>query len=247
MEIASFWFNLPALFAIIFGRYLLISFCAQKFFPPLRKPANGQISREIRFSIITSLLFSIAGAVVLEGWKLGWLPVYFEISQYGWLYFFASIFLLIFLHETYFYVTHRILHLPWLYRKVHFVHHQSKFPTAYASFSFHPVEGLIEAAALPLLFLVVPAHPYALLFFLAFMSVLGATNHLGREIYPLGTPLHWFGRWWIGPTHHGLHHERVNGNYGLYFTFWDRMAKTEFSDYPKTFAEIKQQQRNVYV
>jgi lathosterol oxidase len=247
MEIASFSINLPALFAIIFGRYLLISFLAQKFFPPLRAPATGQISREIRYSIFTSLLFALAGAVVLEGWKLGWLPVYFEIAQYGWGYFIGSILLLIFLHETYFYFTHRLLHLPWLYRQVHFVHHQSKFPTAYASFAFHPVEGLVEAAVLPLLFLAVPLHPAALLIFLAFMSILGATNHLGREIYPQNTPNHWFGKWWIGPTHHGQHHERVHGNYGLYFTFWDRLLKTEFADYPEQFAQHKQQQRNVYV
>jgi sterol desaturase/sphingolipid hydroxylase (fatty acid hydroxylase superfamily) len=27
-------------------------------------------------------------------------------------------------------------------------------------------------------------------------------------------------------VYHNLHHERFNGNYGLYFTFWDRLMGT---------------------
>jgi sterol desaturase/sphingolipid hydroxylase (fatty acid hydroxylase superfamily) len=27
-------------------------------------------------------------------------------------------------------------------------------------------------------------------------------------------------------THHDLHHERAGGNYGFYFTFWDRTCGT---------------------
>ncbi len=241
MQIAPFWVNVPALFGIILARYFFLSFLAQRFFPPIRTPEPGQISREIRYSIFTTLLFAIAGALVLEGWKHSIFPIYFEIDAYGWPYFVFSIALLIFGHETYFYFTHRLLHHPYFYRRFHLVHHLSRHPTSFASFSFHPVEGILEAMILPILFFLIPAHPAALLIFLAFMSVLGATNHLGREFYPLGTASHWFGKWWIGPTHHGMHHYRVKGNYGLYFTFWDRWLKTEFIEYSLEFSKAKKE------
>ena len=36
-----------------------------------------------------------------------------------------------YLHDAWFYWTHRLLHHPWLLRRVHYVHHQSTVPTAY--------------------------------------------------------------------------------------------------------------------
>jgi lathosterol oxidase len=246
MQIASFWINVPALFLIISLRYFLVSWLAHRYFPPIKAPEKNQLRREISYSVLTCLLFALAGALVLEGWKLQWLPIYADFSQGGISYFLLSIAIMIFLHETYFYFTHRLLHLPKLYQKVHRVHHLSKNPTAFASFSFHPMEGLIEAAILPIIFFLVPAHPSALLFFLTFMTVLGATNHLGREIYPASSATHWFGKWWIGPTHHGQHHLRVKGNFGLYFTFWDKLLGTEFPDYAKEFETQIQLRRKAH-
>ncbi|WHI53521.1 sterol desaturase family protein [Microbulbifer sp. MLAF003] len=60
--------------------------------------------------------------------------------------------------------------------------------------------------------------------------------HTGREFHP---------RSWVdGPldnmtttTHHDLHHQRFQGNYGFYFTWWDRLMGTEFKDYKKVFRQ----------
>jgi sterol desaturase/sphingolipid hydroxylase (fatty acid hydroxylase superfamily) len=35
-----------------------------------------------------------------------------------------------------------------------------------------------------------------------------------------------------------MHHEQFNGNYGLYFTFWDKWMKTEIKDYEDRFNEV---------
>ncbi len=35
------------------------------------------------------------------------------------------------------------------------------------------------------------------------------------------------GRWLITATHHQLHHDRYQCNYGLYFRFWDRLCGTD--------------------
>jgi sterol desaturase/sphingolipid hydroxylase (fatty acid hydroxylase superfamily) len=37
-------------------------------------------------------------------------------------------------------------------------------------------------------------------------------------------------------THHNMHHQLFNGNYALYFTWWDKWMGTEFKDYEKRHA-----------
>jgi sterol desaturase/sphingolipid hydroxylase (fatty acid hydroxylase superfamily) len=44
------------------------------------------------------------------------------------------------------------------------------------------------------------------------------------------------GKWIIGATHHSLHHKQFKYNYGLYFTFWDKLKKTESPLFDKLFA-----------
>jgi len=44
-------------------------------------------------------------------------------------------------------------------------------------------------------------------------------------------------------THHNMHHQRSNCNYGLYFNFWDRVMGTNDSRYELEFERIKERQR----
>jgi sterol desaturase/sphingolipid hydroxylase (fatty acid hydroxylase superfamily) len=62
--------------------------------------------------------------------------------------------------------------------------------------------------------------------------------HMGYEVYPkswIKIPLI---KYKTASTHHNMHHEQFNGNYGLYFTFWDKLMGTEVKDYSKRFYEI---------
>jgi sterol desaturase/sphingolipid hydroxylase (fatty acid hydroxylase superfamily) len=40
------------------------------------------------------------------------------------------------------------------------------------------------------------------------------------------------------PTNHVMHHEKLRGNYGLYFNVWDRLMGTNHKDYEKRFEEV---------
>jgi sterol desaturase/sphingolipid hydroxylase (fatty acid hydroxylase superfamily) len=62
------------------------------------------------------------------------------------------------------------------------------------------------------------------------MTLSATVNHAGVEIYPSGKFGKWFKKWVIGATHHDAHHKKFNFNYGLYFTFWDRLMKTELEE-----------------
>ena len=90
------------------------------------------------------------------------------------------------------------------------------------------------ALFVPLVAFFLPLHEVVLFVFLAIMIVRNAMGHAGVEFHPRG--------WVDGPcdifttvTHHDLHHQRARGNYGLYFTWWDRLMGTEFSDYRQCF------------
>jgi sterol desaturase/sphingolipid hydroxylase (fatty acid hydroxylase superfamily) len=67
------------------------------------------------------------------------------------------------------------------------------------------------------------------------MIARNAWGHSGHEFRPAkadGTP--WFDGF-TTTSHHDLHHTDVKGNYGLYFTFWDRFMGTEHPDYHDRF------------
>ena len=47
--------------------------------------------------------------------------------------------------EVLFYAGHRLLHVPWMYRHVHYVHHSFSAPIAIASIYAHPLEFVLGA------------------------------------------------------------------------------------------------------
>ncbi len=61
---------------------------------------------------------------------------------------------------------------------------------------------------------------------------------MGYELYPAN----WYRipllKYKTPSTHHNLHHAKFNGNYGLYFTWWDRWMGTEFPETRERFEEI---------
>jgi sterol desaturase/sphingolipid hydroxylase (fatty acid hydroxylase superfamily) len=105
----------------------------------------------------------------------------------------------------------------------------------WTAFSFHPIEGFIQAIFLPLLLLFLPMNIYVLVFMLVIMSFSSVINHLDIEIYPKWFSKFFFTRWIIGATHHSLHHKQFRYNYGLYFTWWDKWLGTESPYYDEIF------------
>lgn len=74
------------------------------------------------------------------------------------LYILFSIVALDYLHDTWFYWTHRLLHWGPLFRNVHYVHHRSIVPTAFTGYSFHIVEAAIVFANEVLVCFLLPLH-----------------------------------------------------------------------------------------
>ena len=190
-------------------------------------PEAIQMRREAWYSLRSILVYGLVTIPIVYGIASGWSRMYFRLSDYSWQWYVASIGVMILTHDTYFYWTHRLLHQRWWYRHAHYVHHQSLSPSPWASFSFHPLESLIEALIIPALVFVLPIHVSGLLFVLTSMTIFGVINHLGYEIYPRFLVDRGIGYWFISVTHHNWHHRRFNCNYALYFRLWDIWMRTD--------------------
>lgn len=201
-------------------------------------PPQGQIRREILASLRTVLVFALNGTLIVLGAEAGIVPIDTDIATYGWTYLVFSTAVLIVAHDAWFYWSHRLLHHPPIFRRFHRLHHRSHNPTPFTSYSFDLGEAVANAVYLPLILLVLPAHPIAILIFVTHMMLRNAIGHSGYELFPAnrhGSPLF---DWMTTVTHHDLHHAHAGYNLGLYFTWWDRLIGTEHPDYHEAFRKV---------
>ena len=246
--------NLVILWQLIgfFGQYLLFAGGAFLFLYILlpkfflhRKiqaafPNSADVHREILYSLQSLTIFAaLAVGCFGMAWK-GWTRFYFSVEAHGWPYFWFSIVLLILIHDTWFYWTHRFLHWGPVYRVAHRLHHRSHHPTPWAAFAFHPIEAVIQGLIYPLVILMMPIHPLAGMIWLIYMGAMNVFLHLGFELLPTGFVRHWFFRWHNTSVHHDMHHNHAHSNYGLYFNFWDRIMGTNHKEYETTFEKVTQ-------
>ena len=187
-----------------------------------------QIRKEIAWSLASAAIYGIPAGIVAWGWQeRGWTRIYTQWDAMPLWYLPLAPLIYLFLHDSWFYWTHRLMHRPAWFRAMHAVHHASRPPTAWAAMSFHPWEAVTGAIVIPLLVFVVPIHVAMLGLVLLVMTVMGVTNHMGWEMFPRKLVHSALGRWLITASHHQRHHEEYRCNYGLYFRFWDRLCGTD--------------------
>ncbi len=198
--------------------------------------SGAQMRREFAISMRTVAVFAASGALTVLAQDAGVIVMLAAPDQFGWWYFAANIAALIVVHDAWFYWTHRLIHHPRLFRRLHRTHHKSNNPTPWTAYSFNTGEAAINALFLPLFLLVMPTSLVAVLIFLGHMIVRNVIGHCGYELFPArrnGRPLF---DWMTTVTHHDLHHAQAGWNYGLYFTWWDRLMGTEHPLYHEKFA-----------
>ena len=104
--------------------------------------------------------------------------------------------------------------------------------------SIEEQQAMMQALIFPLLAFTVPMHPLAIFAFMIWQITFNVIGHTGFEYHP-----NWLMRSWLGkivntPTNHVQHHEKMRGNYGLYFNLWDRLMGTNHPDYESRFREV---------
>ena len=207
-------------------------------------PEGSEIRREVRASVITLGIFGVVGTVTALAAQRGWTQMYFRVSDHGWAWWWTTIGLTILLHDTWFYWTHRIMHHPKLFKSMHRTHHLSTNPTPWAAFAFSPAEALVQAAIFPLAVVLMPMHPLAFGVFMLWQMLFNVIGHTGYEYNHrkfMDMPL--VRRLINTPTAHAMHHEKIRGNYGLYFNFWDSLMGTNHEQYEGRFREVTSRQK----
>jgi len=201
-------------------------------------PKVNDYNREIIYSLITILIFVAVGLLLFATPLRNYNLQYHQISEYGWGYWFLSVLLMILLHDTYFYWTHRLMHHPKIFRYFHALHHESTNPSPWAAYAFHPLEGIVVASVIfPIAFLI-PFHTSAIMTFLGFMIIYNVYGHLGYELFPKGFNKNVIGKWINTSVNHNQHHSTFTGNYGLYLLFWDRFMGTLREDYDNAYLAV---------
>jgi len=238
------------LFLVVLLRYLIIACIAFLIFYILKKqtwayrkiqsrfPGVSDYVREIVYSFLTAIIFALIGYGLFMTPIRNYTQVYTRIDDFSMVYFFVSVIIMMLVHDTYFYWTHRLMHHPLVFPIFHRIHHLSTNPSPWAAFAFHPLEAIIEAGIIVVIAFIMPVHPLALALFLLIMMIYNVYGHLGYEIYPKGFSKSRVGKWINTSINHNQHHQFFKGNYGLYFLWWDRWMGTIRPDYDQKFEEI---------
>lgn len=236
-------------YVLLFGlRYFIIAGLAFLFWYIFRKkvsskiqpkfPGNSDYQREIFFSICTILIFACVPYFLLKDPIRKFTLFYDNPEEYGWFWFILAFPIMLFMHDTYFYFTHRLMHHKKLFPLFHVTHHKSTNPSPWAAFAFHPLEALVEIGIVIIFIFCIPLCIFHLFFFFLFMMIYNVYGHLGWELYPKGFNKTILGKWINTSVSHNQHHQYFKGNYGLYFLWWDRWLNTIRSDYDAKFEEV---------
>ena len=200
---------------------------------------GGQI-RDNMFWTLGSGVAVWTGYEVLFFWAManGYAPVLTWAENPLW---FIALFALIPMWESfYFYWIHRLLHVPWFYKRVHALHHRNINVGPWSGLSMHPVEHLIFLGS-GLIHFVVPTAPVHILYHMQYLTLTAATTHCGFE----GLVMRDENRLKLGTFHHQMHHRYFECNYGSLEVPWDKLFGSFHDGTPEADARMKERRKRI--
>lgn len=169
---------------------------------------GSQLKDNAFWTIVSGVTIWTAYEVMMM-WSManGYVPM-LTIEQH-WPWIILLIFLVPIWETFYFFLIHKLIHWPPLYRTIHHLHHRNTNVTPWSGFSMHPVEHLLFMGSI-LIHFIVPVHPLLLIFHLQYYALTAASTHTGYRGIKLGKQFIFP----IGTFHHQLHHRFYECNYG---------------------------------
>ena len=177
---------------------------------------GGQVRDNMVWTLGSGVFFwSLYEVLMLWALANGYVPILTWAANPVW---FVALFLLVPIWESfYFYWIHRLIHIPFLYRHVHALHHRNINVGPWSGLSMHPVEHAIYLGSVFIHF-VVGAHPLHIIFHLQFYTLSAVTTHSGYQ----GLLIRDRNRLSLGTFHHQMHHRYFECNYGSLEIPWDK-------------------------
>jgi sterol desaturase/sphingolipid hydroxylase (fatty acid hydroxylase superfamily) len=175
----------------------------------------------LNYVVMGSPFISLAIRFAKPRYDLDSLPSAFEFS---WQIFFS-----VFCEDFFFYWSHRLLHTPFLYKRIHKVHHEYYNTIAPACIYTHPVElviGNIFPMMSALLCLRSNMHAVTLAAWIPMRIYMTHDGHSGYD-FPLSPskalPFA------STSVYHNYHHLKNIGNYGSSLRIWDHLFGTNLT------------------
>jgi Delta7-sterol 5-desaturase len=205
-----------------------------------------QLIFETFHSTVSQLIFTVVQFVFYSTFDgFGFIHGYKDFDGLiGLSYLVFSIIVFTIIHDTYFYWIHRMIHHKSIFRFVHKIHHTNTLIDPMTSVSFNSIEAVLEALWPVIALLFLPLSPLAFFIVLSLDIIHTVYIHLGYEILPHSFVTNRFGKHIVTSTYHSMHHEKPNGNYGLYFLWWDWAMNTIHKDYTSRFEQLTKPQAN---
>jgi len=176
-----------------------------------------QVHSEIKNSIRSIFVFGITTLPIVFLYRVGF--VAYQPSTVAWTA--LSLVVLNVYNEIHFYLLHRMFHLPFFMKHIHYVHHQSRVPTVWSVFSFHWFEGLLLSFVPLVVILFFPLAPIVYILYPINSILINLLGHANVRIKGLeNSP-------WGFVSKHSTHHLIGKNNYGFASTLLDKWARTQ--------------------
>ncbi|CDW71830.1 sterol desaturase family protein [Stylonychia lemnae] len=146
------------------------------------------------------------------------------------------------LEDFLFTLSHRLLHIPFFYKRVHKQHHQYNISIGICAEYAHPIEFVFGNSipfAIPCLILGRKMHAFTYLLWNVYRVANTVYGHSGYEFDWVFSDLLPF---MATARYHDFHHSHNVGNYSGSFIFWDIIFEWN-KDYYKHYAKIEQQSK----
>jgi len=120
----------------------------------------------------------VSGVPIWSAWAIlyfycaanNWVPTLSSIGASP-IWFVLMFFVIRFWQSFHFYCIHRLIHIPWMFKHVHHIHHRNINVGPWSGISMHPVEHVLYYSGV-LVHFVLPSHPIHVLFHLFALNLL---------------------------------------------------------------------------
>jgi 4-alpha-methyl-delta7-sterol-4alpha-methyl oxidase len=183
-------------------------------------------------AVLTALVIAAWPVLRHTGVHAGPLPPWWEVI--------GSIVLFIYLDDALFYFMHRALHTPWLYKRVHAIHHRLTTPWAVGAHYMHPLEFVAIGGLMLVGPLLLGSHLLTVYLWIAFRQFEAAEGHSGYS-FPWN-PAHLFPGYG-GTEFHDFHHAKFFGNYSGFLGWVDHALGTRSEGFAEHMAQKREAAR----
>ena len=201
---------------------------------------NSQVRDNMFWSLVSGVTFWTFFQVI-SFWLFAnqYIPTLEVKENYIW---FLVLFVLIPIWSAlHFYWIHRLLHIPFFYKKYHSLHHRNINVGPWSGFSMHPVEHLFYLSTICIHW-VVASHPLPLVFHSIYQSLGAAMSHTGYEELLIKDKK----KLALGTFYHQLHHRYFECNYGNQEMPWDRWFGTFHDGSYECTEHIRARKRKIF-